>query len=297
VVLETKTKKYRNTSSLELDSSKKRVLPAGRMKAIKGFEIKKETGVVEYKGLRLVAADCDAQCKAMLLLVGIIKDILEKFFGGFEDQQIDRLKGILLVIYKFARRFNEQTYLRYSLNKCGFMKDREDKENLPDILEQEHEALAAYSLILFQMFNERKGLEHEKALGDFLDMGVQLIKSFKSRNEELLNLSKKENRRVEGAEAAVEVEERQSSEDVEGKLKKTALEKEILTFREILYKEFLAKLVKIEPREMKIRLKEVTKCIIDGVICYIPKENEEYTEVLRTILNKYFEFCYERVEE
>lgn len=82
-------------------------------------------------------------------------------------------------------------------------------------------------------------------------MGVHLIKSFKGRNEELLNLSKRENRRAEGAEGADEVEERKPVDEVEGKLKKTSLEKEILVMREILYSEFLSKLVKIEPREVR----------------------------------------------
>lgn len=81
-------------------------------------------------------------------------------------------------------------------------------------------------------------------------MGVQWIKSFKSRNEELLNLSKRENRRAEGAEGD-EVEDRRPVDEVEGRLKKASLEKEILVMREILYSEFLSKLVKIEPREVR----------------------------------------------
>ena len=49
------------------------------------------------------------------------------------------------------------------------MKDREDKTDLPDLLEQEQEALGSYSMILFRLFTERKDMEQEKALGEFLE--------------------------------------------------------------------------------------------------------------------------------
>lgn len=49
------------------------------------------------------------------------------------------------------------------------MKDRENKEELPDLLEQEQEALASYGMILFRLYTERKDMEQEKALGEFLE--------------------------------------------------------------------------------------------------------------------------------
>lgn len=54
------------------------------------------------------------------------------------------------------------------------MKDREDKTDIPDLLEQEHEALASYSMILFRLYTERKDMEQEKALNEFLEYFCKL---------------------------------------------------------------------------------------------------------------------------
>jgi len=41
----------------------------------------------------------------------------------------------------------------------------------------------------------------------------------------------------------------------------------------------------------------VTKSIIDGVICFIPKESEEYADVLRKIMTRYFDYSHDKSDE
>ena len=64
--------------------------------------------------------------------MGVIKDTFEKLLDELDDQvklsfmeevnvlkEIKKLKRVLKTLWKLSKRFNEQTYLRYSFWKCG----------------------------------------------------------------------------------------------------------------------------------------------------------------------------------
>ena len=52
----------------------------------------------------------------------------------------------------------------------GFMRDREDKSEIPDLIEQEREALSALSTVLFRLYTESKDqAEKERNLNEFLE--------------------------------------------------------------------------------------------------------------------------------
>ena len=91
-------------------------------------------------------------------------------------------------------------------------------------------------------------------------MGIELIKNFQSRNEKLLTLSKTEGRKNTMTEPTQEVDENVNNEESGGdeefkklavKIRKVSLEKEILSLRDSLYNDFLSKLAKIEPSEVR----------------------------------------------
>ena len=90
-------------------------------------------------------------------------------------------------------------------------------------------------------------------------MGTYLITVFKGRNEKLIALIKNESRKAGDSETPIErqgrftFEETHTDEEFKkqaGKIRKAALEKEILGLRSLLYNEFLAKLAKINPEEV-----------------------------------------------
>jgi brefeldin A-inhibited guanine nucleotide-exchange protein len=272
---------------------------------ITDLNIKKE-GVIEYKEWKLYPLDCDVQCRTQLLLVEIIKDVTDKFFNEFDEQQITKLKNIVKTIWKLSRKFNEQTYLRYCLSNRGFMRDRADKTEIADLLELEKDSLSVYSHILYNLYTDKNSKDNENALQEFIDMGLEITKDFKQRNEKLLALSKTDLRKIGSIEGQPEVEEQPVAEETitdeeykkqVSRIKKTSLEKEILSLRGALYNEFLTRQEKLDIEQIKGRLQEVTKSIIDGVICFIPKENEEYADVLKKIMTRYFDYTHDKSDE
>jgi len=125
--------------------------------------------VIEYKEWKLYPMDCDVQCRTQLLLVEIIRDVTDKFFAEFDEQQIAKLKNIVKSIWKLARKFNEQTYLRYCLSNRGFMRDRADKTEIADLLELEKDSLSVYSHILYNLYTDKNSKDHENALQEFIE--------------------------------------------------------------------------------------------------------------------------------
>jgi len=92
-------------------------------------------------------------------------------------------------------------------------------------------------------------------------MGLEITKDFKHRNEKILALSKTDLRKIGSAEGQEGVEEQPLAEEAitdeeykkqASRIKKTSLEKEILSLRGALYNEFLTKQEKLDIEQVEI---------------------------------------------
>jgi len=108
---------------------------------------------------------------------------------------MSEVSTVLFTSYQFAKKFNEQIYLRFVLWKKGPLSNA---DQLPALLKQEKESISAYILITFNLYNRKKNSEDadpaikERLLNEFIDLGLNLIKNFARKNEDYLNMTRQE---------------------------------------------------------------------------------------------------------
>lgn len=204
---------------------------------------------------------------------------------------MSEVSTVLYTSYQFAKKFNEQIYLRFVLWKKGPLSNA---DQLPALLKQEKESISAYILITYNLYNRKKNSEDadpaikERLLNEFIDLGLNLIKTFCRKNEDYLNMTKQEKITEKQQENQIQVPSTPSASmsninaqkmdkkvssltslnkapiipvesiSVEEEFRRQStkltiheLEREILNTKAIISSVFLANLSRLDPKEVK----------------------------------------------
>jgi len=253
-------------------------------------------------------------------MVGVIREITERYFTKFTDAQIEKFLEILEGSFKFARTFNDQVYLRYCLWKNGF---NQELHQMPGLLKQEKEALSVYMTLIYTTYTkkERDSAARERLLYKFIDQIIKMMSQYTAKHEEFLECLKKsrrvevntQNRSVATIPSQEELKENEEDNSIEGVLKRLKmheLERDISNLRTLLAVVVFPKLANIEPEEMHDKLKEIVQGLVNVSVysfarcytCFTDPNNtncqktvdssvESADSTIRLLLNKYFDYC------
>jgi len=267
--------------------------------------------------------ECLTHCIVQLQMISLVKDVLEQYGDYFNDGQIYEILKMLQASYKFAKSFNEQKYLRFCLWKDDSMRAM---DQLPGLVKQEKEALSAYLLLLFNLYTRKlkqqqdentSSSEKTTHLDDFIELGIDLMKSFYQKNEEYLAIMAHETTKSRESEASPRTADSTSNLSLDEAFKKQThniakqeLEREIINIRGIFAQTFLPKLLTVEVPELEKRLKELVKHLVNISFYFVPKElvfgeyvklnskiytkQDEASDTIKKLLSTYFEYSMTR---
>jgi len=260
--------------------------------------------------------ECLTHCIIQLQMISLVKDVLEQHGDYFNDEQVYEILKMLQASYKFAKSFNEQKYLRFCLWKDDSMRAM---DQLPGLVKQEKEALSAYLLLIFDLYNRKlkQGGEKSTHLDDFIELGIDLMKSFYQKNEEYLAIMAHETTKSRESEASPRTADSTSGLSLDEAFKKQThniakqeLEREIINIRGIFSQAFLPKLLIIEPSELENKMRELVKNLVNISFYFVPKElvfgefvklnskiytkQDEASDTIKKLLSAYFEYSINR---
>ncbi len=140
-------------------------------RAIPRLQAERENRTIDFRVVR-------SKCVVQLLLIQLIQDVVVSFYTKITTEHIGEMAAALHESYTFAKEFNANVELRYSLWRAGFM------NQVPNLLKQETSGLTTYMRIMFWLYldpdREDEGCRLEEAVVTLCD---SVLKRFISTSE------------------------------------------------------------------------------------------------------------------
>lgn len=99
----------------------------------------RESRAIDFRVVR-------SKCVVQLLLIQLVQDAVVSFYTKMSTNHVHDLAKSLYSSYTFAKNFNGNVELRYSLWRAGFM------NQVPNLLKQETSGLTTYMRIMFWLY-------------------------------------------------------------------------------------------------------------------------------------------------
>jgi len=111
----------------------------GEPKAVPRLQAERENRAIDFRVVR-------SKCVVQLLLIQLVQDAVVSFYTKMSTSHVHHLAESLHDSYSFAKDFNANVELRYSLWRAGFM------NQVPNLLKQETSGLTTYMRIMFWLY-------------------------------------------------------------------------------------------------------------------------------------------------
>lgn len=140
-------------------------------RAVPRLQAERENRTIDFRVVR-------SKCVVQLLLIQLVQDVVVSFYTKITTEHIGEMAAALHDSYTFAKQFNANVELRYSLWRAGFM------NQVPNLLKQETSGLTTYMRIMFWLYldpdREDEGEQLERAVVTLCD---SVLKRFISTSE------------------------------------------------------------------------------------------------------------------